>query len=477
MSSKGKRTVIELGTERVKLAEFAVRSGSVTLTKFHVCEAPAEGSFEEALTDAVEVHGFDTHHVIGCLPRNMVTVRMFDLPSMDLAEIAGMVDLQFGKQVPYSRDEVVADYRVLKPRDGYTRVVLVVIQRGPLRECFNLVDAVGIDIETMTIGSDGLAQWAAGRSAAMADQAEAVLDIDTGHADLVVTQDGELQYTRSILVGAEQLEEDEARWCENLASETQQALEICRAESPELEVARLLLTGYAKVPDALVEALGGSLQVPVEYVSLGQSLQDDPSGVDLEDAVGQTVAITAMAGVARDADPIALKLFPEATLRVRSMISRAKALTLLGVLLVAALFSGSFYGISKYVVRRAQAGAVRAEVERTKPSVQRVGEMQAVINTVSAREDARFSAVSLLGAVHAAVPEDVHFDAVDVDMAQELVTLRGAGPTRREVRELVNNLEKSPLLADVKESGGTTRDRDGRFRFQIMGKFETGTGK
>jgi len=477
MSSKGKRTVIELGADRVKLAEFAVQSGGATLTKFHVCQAATEVSPEEALADVVEVQGFDTSHVIGCLPRNMVTVRMIDLPSMDLAEIAGMVDLQFGKQVPYSRDEVVADYRVLKPRDGYTRVVLVVIQRGPLRECFNLMDAAGINIETMTIGSDGLALWVAGRPTAVEGQVEAVLDIDTGHADLVVTQDGEMQYTRSILVGAEQLEEDEARWSEKLVSEVKQSLEICRGESPELTVTRLLLTGCAKIPEALAGALGDALQFPIERVSLGQTVQDDPAGVDLDDAVGQDISLTALAGVAGDADSIALKLFPAATLRVRAMISRAKGLTLLAVLLVAALFSGSFYGVSKYVVRKAQGDAVRAEVDRTRPAVQRVGEMQAVINAVSLREDAHFSSVALLGAVHAAVPEDVYFDAVDIDMGQELVTLRGAGPTRREVRELVNNLEKSPLLVDVKESGGTTRDRDGRFRFQVIGNFETGTGK
>jgi Tfp pilus assembly PilM family ATPase len=475
MSSKGKRTVIELGTDRVKLAEFAVRSGSVTLTKFHACEAPAEGSFEEVLTDAVETHGFDLNHVVGCLPRHMVTVRMFDLPSMDLAEIAGMVDLQFGKQIPYSRDEVVADYRVLKAHDGYARVVLVVIQRGPLRECFNLADAAGIKIETMTIGSDGLVQWVAGRPETTEGQVIAVLDVCAGHADLVVAQAAELQYTRSILVGAEQLAEDPTRWSDKLVSEAKQALEICRSESPDLDVSRLLLTGYAKVPEVLVGALSDALQIPVDSVSPGQALQDDPAGVDLDDVMGQDISLTTMAGVARDPAAIALKLFPAATLRVRTMISRAKGLTLLGILLVAALFSGSFYGISKYVVRQAQSDAVHAEVERTLPAVQRVREMQDVIKAVGAREDARFSSVALLGAVHGAVPEDVYFDAVDIDMEQQRVTLRGAGPTRREVRELVNNLEKSPLLVDVKESGGTTRDRSGRFRFQIMGKFETGT--
>ncbi len=477
MSSKGKRTVIELGTDHVKVAEFALRSGGAILTKFHSYRAPAEGGLEEVLADAVEMEGVETKHVVGCLPRNMVTVRMFDLPSMDLAEIAGMVELQFGKQVPYSRDEVVADYRVLRSRDGYTRVALVVIQRGPLRECFSLMDAAGIDIETMTIGSDGLAQWAARRPGSISDEVEAVLDIDSGHADLVVTQGGALQYTRSILVGAEQLEEDEARWSDKLVSEAKQALEICRGESPDLEIVRLLLTGCARIPEALSGALGEGLQLPVERVSPGQALLDDPAGVDLDDAVAQDVSLTAIAGVAGDSAAIAFKLFPSATLRVRSMIARAKGLTLLGVLLVAALFSGSFYGISKYTVRKAQADGVRSEVERTQPAVRRVAEMQAVINAVSAREDARFSAVTLLGAVHAAVPEDVYFDSVDIDMGQELVTMRGAGPTRREVRELVNNLEKSPLLVDVKESGGTTRDRDGRFRFQVMGKFETGTGK
>ncbi len=476
MSSKGKRTVIELGTDRVKLAEFSVRPGGATLTKFHTCQAPVAGALEELLADAIEVHGFDTSHVIGCLPRNMVTVRMFDLPSMDLAEIAGMVDLQFGKQVPYTRDEVVADYRVLKPRDGYTRVVLVVIQRGPLRECFNLMDAAGINVETMTIGSDGLAQWAAAQPTAIEGQAEAVLDIDAAHADLVVTQDGELQYTRSILVGAEQLEEDESRWSEKLVSEAKQALEICHGESPDLDVTRLTLAGCAIAPDALTGALGDVLQIPVARVSPGQTVQDAPGGVDIDEAVGKDVSLTAVTGVATDTGSIALKLFPAATLRARAMVSRARGLTLLGVLLVAALFGGSFYGISKYVVRKAQADSVRAEVERTQPAVERVGEMQKVINDVSAREDARFAAITLLGAVHAAVPEEVYFNSVDIDVAQGALTLQGAALFRREIKELRDNLEKSPLFIDVERTSSQDQ-RSKRFNFRISGKLETGAGK
>ena len=475
MSSKVKRTVIELGTDRVKLAQFAVKGRGVAVSKLAICEASAGGDVADMLRDELEAQGFDRKHVVGCLPRHMVTVRMFDLPSMDLAEIAGMVDLQFGKQVPYTRDEVVADYRVVGvPHDGYTRMVLVVIQRGPLRECFNLLDTVGIELDTMTIGSDGVAQWAAGRPTALEGKAEVVLDIDTGHSDLVVELGGELQYSRSILVGAEQLAEDEARWSGKLVSEARQALEILRGEQPDLVVGRALVTGSSQVSDAVVAALDEALPVPVERAAVSESLLDDPSGVEVGDAPYGSLSLAAMAGVALNSDKIAFKLFPAATLRVRAMIARARGLTLLAVLLVAALFCGSFYGISKYAVRRAQAGAVHAEYERTLPAVQRVVEMQAVINAVAAREDARYAAVSLLEAVHATVPEDVYFDAVDIDMAQSQITLRGAGPTRREVRELVNNLEASPLLTAVKESGGTTRDRGGRFRFQVVSTFERG---
>lgn len=474
MSSKGRQTVIELGTERIKLAEFMVRSDGVVLTKYLDCRAPAEGSFSDTLSDAMDGQGFNTAHVIGCLPRHMVTVRMFELPSMDLAEIAGMVELQFGKQVPYSRDEVVADYRVMQPRDGYTRVVLVVIQRGVLRACFRLAEAAGLNIETMAIGSDGLAQWAASRPGAMEDQAETLLDIDAAHADLVVTRGGELQFTRSILVGAEQLAEDEARWQDKLVSQVKQAIEICAAERPDLELPRLLLTGCQAVPATLSGVLGEALQVPVDVVGPGQILQDGTDGLEIEEALPRDASVTALAGVATNTDRIGLQLFPAATLRVRAMLARARGMVLLGTLVVAALFSGSFYGVSKFAVRQAQADAVRRAVERTLPAVRRVGEMQAVINAVSVREDARYAAVTLLDTVHAAVPEDVYFDAIDIDMARALVTLRGAGPTRREVRELVNNLEKSSLLTDVKERGGTTRDRAGRFRFQVVGKFEAG---
>jgi len=234
---------------------------------------------------------------------------------------------------------------------------------------------------------------------------------------------------------------------------------------------KLIVTGCARLPANLAADLGDALSVPVEQVKLSESLADDPSGVDVSDPSNGDVALTALVGVGRHPESVAFKLFPEATLRVRAMVTRAKGLTLLGVLLVSTLFSGSFYGLAKYSIRNAQAQAVHEEYERTRPAVQRVAEMQAVVNAVAARSDARFSAVGLLEAIHAAVPEGLYFDSVVIDMGLGEVKLKGAAATRLDMRDLIMSLKDSPLLRDVKDSGASS-DRNNRFRFDIVAKFE-----
>lgn len=471
MSSKHSTTVIEVGANQVKLAEFERQHSGVSLARLHVADLK---SFDEAqsemLADVVEAEGFSRRGVIGCLPRQVVNLRMLDLPSTDPAEIGGMVDLQFGKQVPYSRDEVVADYRVLgSPREGYTRVMLVVVQRGVLRERFSLFEDAGLDVTQIVVSSEAVVDWmqAAGIQQEGAG-AVVVLDIDAAGTDVVVVSDGALQFTRGIQIGAEQLAAGSGAG--ELAGEVSQAIEICRGDLPDLEISRVVLTGAAPADGGLADRLGEQLGVPVERVGAESVLEPGTGGADPSTAA-QTVSLTALIGVAAGSRDRGMKLFPDSVCMRRRLIDRARGLTLFGLLVIGLLFVGSLHATLKYSVRKQRLDRLTDQVKHTQPIVQRVLNMQEVMRVVGKRRDARFSALNILGEIRQVQTEDVVLDKVDVDIARGQILVSGAGLSRRDIRTLVNNLEQSPLFVNVKEGGATSRE-GGQFRFQVAGALE-----
>ena len=63
-------------------------------------------------------------------------------------EIADMVDLQIGKQTPYSRGEIVSGYRILGSiRDGYTQVMLAIAQRGIVAHLHRGIEGIHVHVE------------------------------------------------------------------------------------------------------------------------------------------------------------------------------------------------------------------------------------------------------------------------------------------------------------------------------------------
>ena len=181
-----------------------------------------------------------------------------------------MVDLQIARQTPYSRDEIVFDYRLFRSgKEGYTRVMLVIAQTSLVRQKYRFLEESGMSARLVSVTTDGWLAALESGAISVAPQGGgpvAFLDMDSESGDLMVLNNGVPLFSRSMPVGATQLMAEGDRQGEVCAQEIGRALEIFKNETPAVSVASLVLAGAAALvidADALNELATRPLPAPL----------------------------------------------------------------------------------------------------------------------------------------------------------------------------------------------------------------------
>lgn len=466
----GPSVIIEIGNDWLKMLQAEpARGGGLAVTRLYLEKFSSSGAdLSQLISQAVKKYRFSKMPVIACLPRQVVNIRMLELPSTDPNEIADMVDLQVGKQTPYSKDEIVSDYKILaSDRDGYSRVMLVIVQRGVLRQRFSVLEEAGVDVQRMSVSSEGLLNWCR-QALGGADKVTAILDIDSSYSDFAVVTKGGLVFTRSIMVGADQLLEDYDSWKEKLAREIKQSIEMCQSESHGRVPVRLVISGAGANLGDVGEFLGERLGLATDVKNCLKTVTRMPSEPSPGDDRYRTVSLTTLIGTAMAPEHLEFNLVPDSIMLRRSLIRKARSLTAFGILVMTFLVAASFYGTIKLYFKKDTQARIESEIRQNEPAVRNIRKMLEIIMVDRDRKDARFLIVNLLSGIHKLVPAGVTLDLIGIDLDKDKgqVAMNGEGGSIEDVQMLVSGLEKSPLFKDVKD---TTKKGEGGavFKFQI----------
>ncbi len=462
--------IIEIGSHWLKMLDVTASRSGIRLARLHVSRFERfSDDLSPTIAKVLKGWKIGKTPVLACLPRTLATVHSLEMPSVDPAEIADMVDFQAARQTPYSKDEILYDYRLAgSDRSGYTRVMLVIVQRSVLRQRFHVMEEAGLEPERMTISSEGLlsAAGAAGGSKS-AGEPTAVLDVDAHYSDFMVVTGGRPVYSRSILVGADLLAADPDAARLKLLEEIRRSLELSRAENAAGPTpGRLTVSGAC--PAELREFLAEGLAVPCEARDPLTRIKKWPPSFSREDPALQAFSLAAPLGLAAAPDKLEINLIPDVVRQRRELIRKARLLTTFGLWLVTVLVSVSLFATVKFFLLKARRDALRTAFQASEPARMRIERMRAVASKARAYDDTRTSAARVLAETHPLIPADIFLDSLEYDGERLRVLLSGTGGTIQDVRALVRNLEGAALFRDVKEEGSTTKDaRTGRFRFRV----------
>lgn len=468
---KGPCLVVEPGGHWLKVLRIEPGRGASAVTlawlkRFDVLDAGAA----QALAALVKQHKLERLPILACLPRQAVTVRMLDLPSTESGEINDMVELQAAKQTPYSRDQILYDYRIVGgTRAGYTRILLAIVQRDVLRYRFSLLEDAGLSVEQMTVSSEGLLNWYL-RNSGSGDRVTALLDIDAEATDLCVMRGDVLLFNRSIKIGAEALLETSGEQvAERFVQETAQTLEACRREVPGTELERIMVTGACGGAAVAAELLKKTFEgVTVEINDSTATASRWPADPDLHAAPGDRLAVTALLGMALDPGQLAMGFVPEPVRLRRDLLTKARSLSTIAVLVISLLVTASMAGTLRLWRLKNHYNALNAEITQNLPEVARVEQQREVVLEVHERRNSDTAVYNMIIEAYRHLLPEVYVEAFAVDSASGEITLEGLAESRRDIRSLVEALESSELFTDVRESGTSARDKDGRYTFKVV---------
>lgn len=444
---------VEIGSEWIKVAQAGSGFGEGRISRL-VCQ-PVKGDdgAESALRQILAETGVRTRNMTLVLPRNQVAVRMLRVPATQPEEISKIVHLQAGRLTPYSSDEVVSSYDVLKTdKDGYSTVLLAIARRRLISEKMALIATCGGTVDTVVAGSEGvfrqidrLTEDDFGE-----DIPVAVLNVDSGYSELIIFYCGSPVFTKNVLIGSKALKENATRWQGELINEMVTGVDEFKKDYPSApDVAKLIFSGM-ETPSSLATALNDVCGISIQPMDLNGPLSVSPGG-------DNDVSTVAVVGWALSGDRQGVDLLPPEDQIAKVMSRRRNQLNIAGVLglfIVTLMLALLMIG---YYERSMKVDSLNEQIGAIKPVADLVGQRQQQVFTLASRLDAAGTPLELLAELQRITPDNIHLTSLKIN-AKNDVSLRGQAVTMSDIFDYGNILEKSRMLKSVDSNYSSGQD-------------------
>jgi Tfp pilus assembly protein PilN len=397
-----------------------------------------------------------TKEAVAMVPATLFISKNVDIPSKDLEEIGKIVELQAGRYTPYSREEIVIDYLCREsPGQHYTNVLLVIINRNVVSRLASIFEKAGIEFVRMAIASEGMAasygeiaQWVPGK--------EAVGGIHIAHqySDLVVVDQGQMVFVRSLPVGAFHFRTAREGAETEFASELAKSLAAYQDQGIGKPVRAVVVAGLIEGLGFLEELLASRVPSPdgsritvkmVNYQSHFDFSAQALAAVEAEPEVSFFEVLAPLAHLARTK----IDLLPKPLKLKRRFRQGSKDMIRLGVLIMSGFLMMSLFLVSKIYLRNMHTQRLD-EVHHATYDQARVLERASTKSRLLRNLlDNRGKGLYVFERVTTLIGEDISLANFSYNKEGE-VSLAGTADSMSRVFAFVTELEESNYFQEVK---------------------------
>ncbi|GAI08673.1 unnamed protein product, partial [marine sediment metagenome] len=136
-------TVLEINGDWLKVvqAELHGKARKISRVVTEKIASPSDKEISQRIANLAKELEINSDFLVVSLPHQLAAVRNLELPSANPAEIKDMVQLQVGKQTPFTKEEIIYDYQILDTNEeGYSRVMLAIVHRDVIRRYFKILE-------------------------------------------------------------------------------------------------------------------------------------------------------------------------------------------------------------------------------------------------------------------------------------------------------------------------------------------------
>lgn len=447
-------TVIEIGNDWLKIAENSPSAPGRVISKVNLTKlAQINEPVASALSRIFKENNLNRQGVVTYLPRNLVTVRVLEFPSTDPKEINDMVNLQVTKQTPYSKDEIYSSHKVVSSdREGYTKVMLVIARRSLVSERVDTLLNAGLTVERVGVSTEGVFNWFCvaypNELTADAQRSVVVLDVDSNYSDFMVVRKEGPVFTRSILVGANQLMEELDKWQDKFVEEVRHSIDLYQGEQRGAKVVKVMLSGAGKNVRDLSGTLGAKLGVMVENAAPVKNMRIKDGMNVLQDPNLNFVSVSALFGIAVRHKELDLDMTPHDLRIQRKTEEKRKQLMVMGVLATSIVMLISLTLLTSIYSKNAYLKQLKDRIAKIEPGAKDVEQMRNRINLVANRLDAKGTTINLLSEIYKLTPREISLSAISIS-ERDRATLKGRANALSDVYKYAKTLQDSKYFEKV----------------------------
>jgi len=477
--NKSKRVVVEIGNEWLKIMESVSFLKKVYITKCIFRRiSEIKGNVSDEIGKIFEEMKLSKHSVLTYIPRHLVTVRIFKVPSNDEKEVADIVNLQVNKQTPYSREEIIFVHQIVDVDvEGYSKVVLVIVGRAIIRERIETLEKAGIKVEMVGMSSEANYNWFAQTyvpELVFEENSSMVLvDMDSNYSDFMVIRKNKLVFTRNSFIGAKHIIDGENGWREKFIDELSRSIGIYRGEDKDAQVARIFLSGAAGNVKNLDLDLSKKFNVPVESTSPSRGIEMKKGVNFLNDDKFKNISITPLVGSVLCKRDFQFDLTPSEEHIQGLMNEKRRHLTIMGILAVSIVMMVSLFMFAAFYNKNIYLASLKEKISQTEKQAGTVEKMRKRIDIIDEYLDAGGASINILSGIYSIVPEEIYLLTLTIEEKKQTI-LKGRAAAMSDVFKFVTLLEETDNFENVKASYTTTKEEKGveYASFEIVCSYE-----
>jgi len=330
-------TALDIDGPTLRIAQADIRGDQAVISR--VLTAPLEISTEDrpdaellgkAVRQALDSARVRPGAVVMGVPRAQVILRTLSLPATEnLGELASMVHLQIGKDLPFRKDDAVIDFRVRpqsqvapppseatpdqQPTVPKLEVLVAVAQREVVEFHKSVATSAGVKLAGLGLHSYANARCVQACGIAQAREAVALVSLRPGEVIVDVISEGSLAFSRGATVSPDRHEAagpvesplapapdappapEPFNFVDAVTIEVVRSLHSYNGMEPANVVATVVVTGATGQEEAIVEALQKRLASPVSLLDVAACLK--LSGSDRDKASGAMSSIGLALGI------------------------------------------------------------------------------------------------------------------------------------------------------------------------------------
>jgi type IV pilus assembly protein PilM len=224
-SRQGTGVAVELGPERINIAQIQKKSADIKLQNLCSAEVP-EGVFEEGrivnpqdlaelIKSALAVNNIKADYAVTAVPMRESVIRLIPLPAeLDDRELRDLVlNHEAALYLPYPREEVDLDYQkldLITDEDGIDKIqVMLAATRKEVTESYlETFHYAGLNVKVLEITSFAILRTIKEQLRQFAPQEAVVLvDIEFDCTEIAIIVNGIPQFNRTVPLGTIHLQE------------------------------------------------------------------------------------------------------------------------------------------------------------------------------------------------------------------------------------------------------------------------------